>query len=135
MYYYGFSRATKQCQFRADGPVEKIEGVVIIPSEECHEIGDITLVINPASGVAIGKVYKTAEQSVADLIKTREELYEVATNRLSILCEVIRRSTVKEAVERAQAEYEAWQNYRVALYELDLSELENVKWPPQPKAQ
>lgn len=134
MYYYGFDKASKKCQFRADGPIERMEGIVIIPSETCYEIGDIVLSIDPMSGMSFDKAYKTAEQNYNDLLKMREELYEIASNRLSILCEVIRRSTVKEAVEKAKVESEAWQNYRVSLYELDLSMLEKVVWPAQPKA-
>ena len=134
-YSYGFLRATGQCQFRADGPVERSEGITVVQSDVCYEIDDICLKVDPVHGVSITPAYKSAEDAIADLKRERERLYAIATNRLSILCEVVRRSTVKEAVERAEAESEAWQNYRVALYELDLSELENVKWPPQPKEQ
>lgn len=134
-YSYGFLRATGQCQFRADGPVERSEGITVVQSEVCYEIDDICLKVDPVHGVSITPAYKSAEDSIADLKRERERLYAIATNRLSILCEVIRRSTVKEAVERAKIEEEEWQSYRVKLYELDLSLLDDVEWPPQPNVQ
>ena len=134
-YSYGFLRATGQCQFRADGPVERSEGITVVQSEVCYEIDDICLKIDPVHGVSITPSYKSAEDAIADLKRERERLYAIATNRLSILCEVIRRSTVKEAVERAKIEEEEWQSYRVKLYELDLSLLDDVEWPPQPNVQ
>ena len=134
-YSYGFLRATGQCQFRADGPVERSEGITVVQSEVCYEIDDICLKIDPVYGVSITPSYKSAEDAIADLKRERERLYAIATNRLSILCEVIRRSTVKEAVERAKIEEEEWQSYRVKLYELDLSLLDDVEWPPQPNVQ
>ena len=134
-YSYGFLRATGQCQFRADGPVERSEGITVVQSDMCYELDDICLKIDPVHGVSITPVYKSAEDAIADLKRERERLYAIATNRLSILCEVIRRSTVKEAVERAKIEEEEWQSYRVKLYELDLSLLDDVEWPPQPNVQ
>lgn len=134
-YSYGFLRATGQCQFRADGPVERSEGITVVQSDVCYEIDDICLKVDPVHGVSITPAYKSAEDAIADLKRERERLYAIATNRLSILCEVIRRSTVKEAVERAKIEEEEWQSYRVKLYELDLSLLDDVEWPPQPNVQ
>ena len=134
-YSYGFLRATGQCQFRADGPVERSEGITVVQSEVCYEIDDICLKIDPVHGVSITPVHKSAEDAIADLKRERERLYAIATNRLSILCEVIRRSTVPEAVERAKKEENAWRDYCVKLFELRFSDPHSVVWPEQPTAQ
>ena len=134
-FYYGFDKETGVCQFRSSGPVQEMEGIVVMACQEMHEINAIKALPSCDGGFILQPVYKTTSMLIDELRQKQQFLYDMATSRLSILCEVIRRSTVKEAVERAKIEEEEWQSYRVKLYELDLSLLDDVEWPPQPNVQ
>lgn len=134
-YYYGFDKATGNCQFRSSGPVQDMEGIVVMACDELHEIDAIKALPTIEGGFILQLVYKTNAMLVDDLRRKQQFLYDAATNRLSILCEVIRRSTVPEAVERAKNEENAWRDYCVKLFELRFSDPHSVVWPEQPTAQ
>lgn len=135
MYSYGFSKQTRRCLFRADGPVEKTEGVIVIASSEFHDISDVECRVDAVRGIMIAPIQKTAEQAIAELVAKRNSLLAAASNRLSILCMVSLRTTSEAALERVSAETEAWNQYCVSLYELDLSDPDHIEWPKQPEVQ
>lgn len=134
-FYYGFDRATGNCQFRSSGPVQEMDGIVALCSDELFEIDEIQALPKVGGGFLIAKLVKTNAMLIDALRQTQQRLYSVATNRLSILCDVVQRSTVPEAVERAKKEESAWRDYCVKLYELQFSDPHSVVWPEQPTAQ
>lgn len=134
-FYYGFDRATGDCQFRSSGPVQDMDGIVVLPHNELFEIDAIRALPKQDGGYLLHPVIKTNAMLIDDLRQTQQRLYSVATNRLSILCDVVQRSAVPEAVERAKKEESAWRDYCVKLYELQFSDPHSVVWPEQPTAQ
>lgn len=134
-FYYGFDHASGKCQFRSDGPVQEMEGIVVLPSESFFEIDAVQALPKVGGGFIIAKTVKTTAMLIDELRKKQHMLYATATNRLSILCDVVQRSTVPEAVERAKKEESAWRDYCVKLYELNFSDPHSVVWPEQPTAQ
>lgn len=134
-FYYGFDKETGVCQFRSSGPVQEMEGIVVMACQEMHEINAIKALPSCDGGFILQPVYKTTAMLIDELRQKQQFLYDMATSRLSILCEVIRRSTVPEAVERAKKEENAWRDYCVKLFELRFSDPHSVVWPEQPTAQ
>ena len=134
-FYYGFDKETGVCQFRSSGPVQEMEGIVVMACQEMHEINAIKALPSCDGGFILQPVYKTTSMLIDELRQKQQFLYDMATSRLSILCEVIRRSTVPEAVERAKKEENAWRDYCVKLFELRFSDPHSVVWPEQPTAQ
>ena len=134
-FYYGFDKETGVCQFRSSGPVQEMEGIVVMACQEMHEINAIKALPSCDGGFILQPVYKTTSMLIDELRQKQQFLYDMANSRLSILCEVIRRSTVPEAVERAKKEENAWRDYCVKLFELRFSDPHSVVWPEQPTAQ
>lgn len=134
-FYYGFDQTTGTCQFRSSGPVQDMDGIVVLTSEKLFEIDAVCALPKVGGGFLIAEAVKTSAMLIDELRKKQQILYSVATNRLSILCDVVQRSTVPEAVERAKKEESAWRDYCVKLYELNFSDPHSVVWPEQPTAQ
>lgn len=134
-FYYGFDTKTGACQFRSSGPVQEMDGVVVVAADTLYEIDAIQALPKVDGGFLMQPVVKTNAMLIDDLRRKQQSLYATATSRLSILCDVVRLSTVPEAVERAKKEESAWRDYCVKLYELNFSDPHSVVWPEQPTAQ
>lgn len=132
MFYYGFRLDNRQCVFRADSPVTFMEGILAIPSEIDYSINDIFLSTHALKGFAIAERNTTAEDKLRKCKEMQQNMLEMASTKLSILCDVIGLSTDASVIEKAKEDERLWREFRVAVYSTPIADPDTVVWPPFP---
>lgn len=125
---YGFNVDTKACLWTADGEVEVPEGMVAIRSEDNHDIAEIELGVNETGEYYIAPLTITDEMRVEHAKGERLNDLSFAKGQIDMLTDL------KEFSNKP--EYESmlkdWRKYRVELYEMDITDPDNIKWPKRP---
>jgi Caudovirales tail fibre assembly protein. len=125
---YGFDEKTKECLWTADGDVNIPEGMIVLQSDDDHDITQIELGVNDTGDYYIAPLTITDGMRIDRAKSERLDSLAFAKEQINILTDL------KEFSKKP--EYESmlndWRKYRVELYEMDITDPDNIKWPKRP---
>lgn len=125
MFYYGFSKDTKVCQFSADGEIQEMDGMVILTSETMYT--DISRLTYEEKDGTLEIIVRddTVEEIQARFENQRQALLNTAATQINILQDVMDYGDKKTA----EPLYEAWRKYRAEVWELTYEAYQANGWP------
>jgi len=127
--FYGFKKSTGKCVWSIDVKPTQPDGVVILESEIDYDIGKVCLG-GTEDAPTIDAVIMSEEEKLANEKSKRDYLLNIATAKVGVLADVVEFANTEES----EANLEQWRKYRVELYRLDFTDLDNIKWPTEPAA-
>lgn len=128
--FYGFDSVTLKCHWAIQYDTPPTPNIIVVESNEEFDLRAIKLEISNNGTYSIATIPISVEEVLLGYRATRESKMSAAKSIVELLTDVVE----LEPTDDAKQKLASWKKYRVALYNMDLTDIEKVVWPTEPEA-